>query len=1588
MEGSPNKDFLTDLPPFPDRIRKWWTVQEDTDLIVGSVKWGLGHYDQIRADPELCFLNEVGPPTPIFPYITEGGSSEPKVEVPPPMDLDGEGGNDKMDVEAKPNTNKSEEGDNKTSKMGTEEKEEEEKDENNDDDDDEKLTKDGKHKWPSNRDITKYIKRIYRHIVNCEKTRLRQQAKAEKKARQQEERDKKKALVNAEWSKRERTDLVRILSTFGIPVDEHGETDVELLRERAKLSRKTTENVRNFLNTFLSRCDQVIQDTLAASKAQVDAAAAKTAKMTVSFVTNATAAASPTLTAEPPGDQTKPEEPAKDKEKDVQMEDSKPDSQQTEEKPNTTDNNEGKTQQQQLPQPQPLLPPEQTPPPPQSPITTTPTPTLTPTYAAAAAAAGATTGTEGDTGVEQEAVTQLTKDIGYATCRRVIQRINMFKDLRKYLLSLSEEDLDIVLASTKRSQVMPKWWDSKLHDSSLIKGVVKHGFSKWDNIIEDPELNFYPIMVEYKKKKEEEEEEQKKLGSEGAADAVALTATDVKMEEKEGQETDLNIPESAQTAPAVKTEQKEEEEKTKAAVTTEVTSPTEGADGEKKPEVTLAQLIGFPRDIQLQHRLESLISLGKQAEFIIRRAKEKKTKKPRSSGGKAKRETKDEPTPADGAEAEAGGGTDKKKQPKKPRKKKTAEKDMLLDDAKSMGGLLTEEGKEEEGGGDKGKTTATSTRRGRKRKAPSGEGNEDGDGEYVAKRTSRKNTEEGAAEEGEGSSEKKKAPKRRSSRKRKPADVYSDDQGTEKPAKPKNNNNNTTEVDKALDGNAVTPTEPKCGENNGNAEEEQQQQQQQNNNGQEQQPTGEGETTTAPGEAAPPPAKKPRKKRTPKAPKPVSDPTDAQLPSAELVFKEGGTAEDNPPPQPKRKRHRRTKAEMELFRSGLNADANALDAGNPAGPAGEPKKQRKRRTKEGDGEKPARKKRKGADPIDPSDKLDIIGLTGTTNNAEPERPAGAGIPQVYITGQMGGQLASPQQMPSVMPLTLDMIGKLPLNVTAAAAAATATTTTPGCDLTIIKADNTQYVQGLHGQELPPVHSHHHHHHHKKHSEKKKKKKDDEGSEMADPQNHFQQMLQPGIPQVQPATYGGQVITCPPVHMQDGSLAGFYQGNTMKPIPSYSYGAASDAASSGEHEHKKERGRRNETRVIEFGRPLFAPRFYKNIVVYADGFRSERMHQSYKNPKTKCKYFLSIKAEGDHPTFTASCEDDPGNDIRSNVIEECFDVLNKRLMDASTLHGCAPKLVNRTRSDDFFGLTSKDVIEYNSKAALSLQGTGNPSLIEYMKSLHHYHQRCNGKANKHKQHQVQQEPQQQQQQQQPQPPPPQQQPQQQVQHSQAPVPMQASSLLQRLIPKIPQVQPQHQQLPQGMQGLSFVQSTMNTQIQSNLPPKAHQPQFSGQQMLPQQLTRVVQVKMYPVGARQEAPQPVQRQQPSYSYEPFRQNISVTQPQVPLQLTPPPSQQRQQEICSSENFKHMPMQFQHQIQQLQMPQQPLIHQHQLPQQQAQHALLSPMPCPDVLSSKAAADRTYQQLPSSQPQQNQQQAQQAIWNFNKLIDPHQQK
>jgi len=100
-------------------------------------------------------------------------------------------------------------------------------------------------------------------------------------------------------------------------------------------------------------------------------------------------------------------------------------------------------------------------------------------------------------------------DLKVGVCTRLLQRIDLIDSLRNNFLSLSDEEQGIVAQSLHKTVTLPKWWEQKKHDVSLIHGVLKHGLGKWDDIIQDPDLEFFKILQSVRKKLKRAEEKAK-----------------------------------------------------------------------------------------------------------------------------------------------------------------------------------------------------------------------------------------------------------------------------------------------------------------------------------------------------------------------------------------------------------------------------------------------------------------------------------------------------------------------------------------------------------------------------------------------------------------------------------------------------------------------------------------------------------------------------------------------------------------------------------------------------------------------------------------------------------------------------------------------------------------------------------------------------------------------------------------------------------------------------------------------------------------------------------------------------------------------
>eukprot|EP00026_Physarum_polycephalum_P000102 Phypoly_transcript_00102.p1 GENE.Phypoly_transcript_00102~~Phypoly_transcript_00102.p1 ORF type:complete len:2164 (+),score=408.47 Phypoly_transcript_00102:294-6785(+) len=93
---------------------------------------------------------------------------------------------------------------------------------------------------------------------------------------------------------------------------------------------------------------------------------------------------------------------------------------------------------------------------------------------------------------DDESMSLRGDDITFGQCKRVVQRIMMFSNLRTKVLP--HEKLDKHLKRAGRFVSLPKWWVPGAHDKALLIGIDRHGFGSWEEIVLDPSLPFYQLL--------------------------------------------------------------------------------------------------------------------------------------------------------------------------------------------------------------------------------------------------------------------------------------------------------------------------------------------------------------------------------------------------------------------------------------------------------------------------------------------------------------------------------------------------------------------------------------------------------------------------------------------------------------------------------------------------------------------------------------------------------------------------------------------------------------------------------------------------------------------------------------------------------------------------------------------------------------------------------------------------------------------------------------------------------------------------------------------------------------------------------------
>jgi len=235
------------LPSIPHPLGKWWEAREDANLLYGLYKHGVGHYDDIRADPELCFHGRVQPLVP--KSATDKKSKK---------------------------TQETEDVNNQTVKM---EKETTQAAQQSAD----------LYEWPIIKRLNLRVKRLIRVLGQAKQVRKSRRSKKKensKKALLKKETEKllatgtvsfkkKPGLVN-KWSKRERDSFFRTIIAHGVPSDTVDKTEGQIkytweeFRKQGNFTRKDTDMLEEYYVKFLEVCRKKSKNSKYKGEGEVD----------------------------------------------------------------------------------------------------------------------------------------------------------------------------------------------------------------------------------------------------------------------------------------------------------------------------------------------------------------------------------------------------------------------------------------------------------------------------------------------------------------------------------------------------------------------------------------------------------------------------------------------------------------------------------------------------------------------------------------------------------------------------------------------------------------------------------------------------------------------------------------------------------------------------------------------------------------------------------------------------------------------------------------------------------------------------------------------------------------------------------------------------------------------------------------------------------------------------------------------------------------------------------------------------------------------------------------------------------------------
>ncbi|XP_062916127.1 chromodomain-helicase-DNA-binding protein 8-like [Mobula hypostoma] len=241
---------------------EWWDMEADKSLLIGVFKHGYEKYNTMRADPALCFLEQVGRPdekaiaaeqrgTDMFGDLGDGGDFERDLEDPEykPLILGREHRDDDGDGMALDEDISVDGDDGEARKdvlMGA------------------GLPSQCRY-WPMPSVLTARLRRLvtaYQRSYKQEQQKMEAAERGDRKRRRCEAAFKLKEIARREkqqkWTGREESDFYRAVSTFGVEFEPHTRRyRWDRFRDIARLERKTDETLTRYLQMFMAMCRRV-----------------------------------------------------------------------------------------------------------------------------------------------------------------------------------------------------------------------------------------------------------------------------------------------------------------------------------------------------------------------------------------------------------------------------------------------------------------------------------------------------------------------------------------------------------------------------------------------------------------------------------------------------------------------------------------------------------------------------------------------------------------------------------------------------------------------------------------------------------------------------------------------------------------------------------------------------------------------------------------------------------------------------------------------------------------------------------------------------------------------------------------------------------------------------------------------------------------------------------------------------------------------------------------------------------------------------------------------------------------------------------